>query len=229
MRSPSRVAPLSVLAGVAAVAIGVLTMAHVVNAVSVEHRLLDMDAENNLPTWFSSSLFLAGAGAAGAASLRLSRVREVCAWALLALLLLAFSLDETASLHEIGGRTMGVEPTLSLTQPVAAAVVVSGLLILGRLSPSSARRPLLLAAVVLVVSQSCASFAGLFLDGFARSAVETAEDASEMVFGLILAVAGLRAAGYVVDLSPRRIRTEIQALRVQHSHFERDTNPDLES
>jgi hypothetical protein len=69
------------------------------------NRLFWVDAEANVPTWFSSSLLLASAiGLAIVAMTHLHRRGLAVQWAVLALLLLLLAIDEVAGIHEITAR-----------------------------------------------------------------------------------------------------------------------------
>lgn len=68
---------------------------------SVYVKPFDLDAEINIPTWWSSSQLLCAGIAFGIVALRNSRVtRTAYPLAFLAATLVAMSIDETASLHE---------------------------------------------------------------------------------------------------------------------------------
>ncbi len=187
-----------------------LTAAHLVNHVTVRSRLVDADLENNLPTWYASFHFAAAAVAALVVVGR-SVVAQRLWWLWLAALCLAFSVDETASLHEIGGRRLGEEATLSLTQPIAAAVVGGFLLLVARSTRGRSARALVAAAVVLLVSQTCASVAGLFTTGATLFLLEAVEDSAETLTAILLLVAGLLAAGVPLTWHPRAILEELVA------------------
>lgn len=202
--------PVSTGVALSLVLAGVLLVLHLVNGLAVGGRLLDAGAENTIPTWFSSSQFLLAAVAClAAAGATLGRARG--AWLLVAALALAFSLDEGASLHEEAGTRLGAQTTLSLTQPIAALVVVV-LLVAAARSVRGRSAPLLItAAVVLVVSQACASLAGLFLDGAPRFLLESVEESTEVLTAITLLTAGLRGAGARVDLRPSALAGECRA------------------
>lgn len=92
--------------------------------------LFDVGAEANVPTWFTVVVMVAGAvGALGAAILCWGGCRR-SAWffAALAVLLLAMSLDEVASLHE---RLQGLGESLIGGSAVHFAWVLPGTLIAG--------------------------------------------------------------------------------------------------
>ncbi|GGB94531.1 hypothetical protein [Cellulomonas carbonis] len=200
----------------AAVLVGVVgpfafAVVHLVNAVTLESRLLDMDRENNLPTWFSSSLFLLAAvaclGAAGQAERRTGRL----GWLVVALLSFAFSVDEVASVHEEAGRRLGAETTLSVAQPLAAVTVLVLLLVVAHAVGAPARRPLRLAGGVLLASQVTATVAGLLVDGTGRFLLETAEDTTEMLTATALLAAALVGAGVRLDLRPSSVGHELRS------------------
>ncbi|MGP1395800.1 MAG: hypothetical protein ACTS3R_09845 [Inquilinaceae bacterium] len=81
-------------------------------------RQLDMDQENSLPTWLSSFLMTACAATAGGIAVLKRRQCQpfVNAFAMLGLVFLALSIDETASFHE------------SLIDPLRTAFDMSGVL-----------------------------------------------------------------------------------------------------
>lgn len=185
-------------------------MLHLVNHVTINSRLVDADLENNLPTWYSSFHFSAAAVTALVVVGHSVGARRLH-WLALAALCLAFSVDETASLHEVAGRELGAETTLSLTQPVAAAVVVGLLLLVARSTRGHAAQALVAAAVVLVASQTCASVAGLFTDGWMLFLLEAVEDSTETLAAILLLIAGLLAAGVPLQWRLRAIVGELVA------------------
>lgn len=197
--------------------IGLLTIAHLINAVTYESPLLDFDLESNLPTWYSSSVFLVAAltNAGAAIADRVSRGRV--AFAFVTLLALVFSVDETAALHEHAGNRLGAETTLSMTQPTAALIVVVALMLCRQVAPRRCRTSFVVASVLLIFSQTCASIAGLWLDGPALKLVETAEDATETLTGIALLAIGLSALAYCVDLRPRALRNAWRAVHASSS------------
>ncbi|MFD1340956.1 hypothetical protein [Litorisediminicola beolgyonensis] len=65
-------------------------------------RLFDLDAERNLPTWFSSNLLLINAALLGLCGATYTTGR--LSWWSLAAIFLLLSLDESASIHEAAGR-----------------------------------------------------------------------------------------------------------------------------
>lgn len=101
----------------------------------------NVDTEGNVPSWWSTML-LGGAGIGhlwGAWVARATRSRGVVAWVIVALLLLAMSLDEAASLHETLEELRGLIAVpvdfeyfwlvigIPLALAILAVVVVSGL------------------------------------------------------------------------------------------------------
>lgn len=198
--------PASLLLVVDGAALAVLAVLHVVNHATVRSRLLDMDAENNLPTWLSSGSFLAAAGACAVAAAA-SRGAGRLGLALVALFALASSVDEAASVHEVAGERLGAAPTLSVTQPLAVVAVALLLLWTARRVPV-ARRLLVAATGLLVASQACASVAGLWTTGATQFALETVEDTTETLVAILLLAAGLAAGGARLDLRPAALRRE---------------------
>ncbi len=190
--------------------LGILTVLHLVNHVTINSRLVDADLENNLPTWYSSFHFSAAAVTALVVVGRSVGARRLC-WLGLAALCLAFSVDETASLHEVAGRELGAETTLSLTQPIAAAGVAGFLLLVAWSTRGRPARSLVAAAAVLIVSQSCASVAGLFTSGWTMFLLEAVEDTTETLTAILLLIAGLLAAGASMQWRPHAILGEVIA------------------
>ncbi|MGH3112938.1 MAG: hypothetical protein ACRDOP_05675 [Gaiellaceae bacterium] len=86
------------LIGLALLADALVVALHVLNELGGwEKRLFDLTEEQNLPTWLNSVQF---AGAALAAALAAEVARRRLAWRALAAILLFFSLDELALVHE---------------------------------------------------------------------------------------------------------------------------------
>src|SRR5256885_4802293 len=77
-------------------------------------RLFDLDAEANIPTWFSSALLLMCAMllAANAAAKWKTRDRYTIHWIVLSVIFLYLSVDETAIIHE-----MSIKPLRSMLHP----------------------------------------------------------------------------------------------------------------
>lgn len=200
--------PSVIVAGAVAGAL-LLSVLHLANAATIDSRLIDADAEGNLPTWYTSSCFLVAALACVAAALA-GRTRPArLGWLLLAALAAALSLDEVAALHEEAGTRLGEKPTLGLTQPLAALAVVALLLTVSRRVPTPAARGLHLTAGILAVSQVCASAAGLTgVDGAVGFGIEAFEDLTETVTAIALAAAALRGAGAAVSWRPADLRGE---------------------
>lgn len=118
-------------------------------------RLFSLSYEQNIPTWYSSSLLLACAAllaliAAGARKAGSGYTRH---WWVLALGFLYISLDETVSLHEAAGwLRLGGVLYFSWVIPAAAVVAVVGLSYLRFLGhlPRRTRNQFIIAGVVYV-------------------------------------------------------------------------------
>lgn len=188
----------------------VLAALHVVDVLTVEHRLFDMREENNLPTWASSSLFLAAAAVALVVSKEARTRARRYGWLGLSLLALAMSLDETAGVHEIAGNNLGAEATLSMTQPAAAAVVVVGLVVLAAHSTRRVRALLLIGCLALVSSQAAASVGGLMTSGTTKHGLEVLEECTETWLAVSLLAASVVASGRHL-LAPRRATASARA------------------
>jgi hypothetical protein len=105
-----RLAPRRIAGVIATIIAGLLVASVVVTwayarwpEVNRAYRLLYVDAEGNVPTWWSAMLLLASGvlTALVAASSRASGDRRWLDWAWLALLFAALAADESASLHEL--------------------------------------------------------------------------------------------------------------------------------
>jgi hypothetical protein len=83
--------------GAAVAAIAALTGADYMHGFK---RLLDLNTERNLPTWFSSTILLTAAVLLGGIATD-GRRRHRTAWRFLAIVFVLLSLDETASIHEM--------------------------------------------------------------------------------------------------------------------------------
>jgi hypothetical protein len=71
-------------------------------------RQFNLDGELNVPTWWSSALLTAAAGAAVGIGLCNSRLgRPVLTWMLIGVGFLGLSMEEVASIHEDVGSTLG--------------------------------------------------------------------------------------------------------------------------
>jgi hypothetical protein len=91
-------------------------------------RAFDLDGEGTVPSWYSSCALLAAAGllAVIARAARERSDRDWCYWAGLAVIFVALSVDEAASIHELAIR------------PMRRALNLSGLLAFGWVIPGAA-------------------------------------------------------------------------------------------
>jgi hypothetical protein len=134
---------------------------HILGRADLEEFLIavDVDAEANIPTWYSAMTLLACAAllAVIAARVRDAGGRFVGHWRWLAILFVALSIDELAQLHEHLGRLQSVWHTHGIfyfawvipASFFAAAVGLAYLRFLGHL-PALTRRRFILAAIVFV-------------------------------------------------------------------------------
>jgi hypothetical protein len=88
-------------------------------------RLFDLDAEANIPTWFSTSVLFFCSLLVGAWAKKANRAPYAVHWLCLSLLFLFLSIDEAASLHEALGAFL--ENKLHPTGFFTAAWVIPGL------------------------------------------------------------------------------------------------------
>jgi hypothetical protein len=136
-RRPSTAIP--VLLGIAAGSLVILAVAmHFLAALfpdsaqmSFFEDLFDLNVEANVPTWFSSSLWLGAA--ALAAWLALTARRDNRSWAVVAAIAAYLSLDESATLHERFGESFSLA-TLSVLPDGVWFFYASTVLMLGFLA-----------------------------------------------------------------------------------------------
>lgn len=91
-------------------------------------RLLELNGERNLPTWFSSGILLVAATLLGGLALNADR-RHRAAWTFLAVVFAGLSLDETASIHEMSNAPL--RRVLHLGPGLYFPWIVGGLLLAG--------------------------------------------------------------------------------------------------
>jgi hypothetical protein len=91
-------------------------------------RLLDLNGEGNLPTWFSSGLLLVAALLLGGLAISAAPAQRR-AWALLAVVFAGLSLDEAASLHEMSNaplrRILQLGPALYFPWVIGGALIAA--------------------------------------------------------------------------------------------------------
>lgn len=123
--------------------------------------LLYVDLENNVPTWFGSVILLTCGVLAGLIAIRTAQSNQPFTrhWILLALILLAMSLDEVASIHErtmeplqrvVGIPPGPLKPTWVLLGIPVAAVVALAYVPFFRYLDSWGRRQTALAAALFL-------------------------------------------------------------------------------
>lgn len=171
-------------------------------------RLIDLDAESNIPTWFSSVLlFIAAFFAYRCSLLAKTRQNGKTIWQILSLGLLAMSCDEVAAIHEHLGQTINkyffhlnnlksewvvfVAPFIIL---VILTVFIKLRYYLNLSGSSVALRFLTLGLIVYVFGSIIVEFTGNFFN-YENSKLLYAteliiEESSEM-FGAILIIRGL--------------------------------------
>jgi hypothetical protein len=168
-------------------------------------RQFDLGKENNIPTWFSSSMLLACSlllGLIGWAK-RGTKASDASSWVGLAAVFLFLSMDEASSLHEMTGpagakllRWAGLlHPFLfySWLPFGITAVAIIGLLYLPflRALPKETRRRVLLAGCAYISGAVIAEMVGGAIDyfggreGMPLAAVVATEEGLEM-FGIIV-------------------------------------------
>jgi len=134
---------------------------HILGRADLEEFLIavDLDAEANIPTWFSSACLLVCAvlfGVIGART-RSRRGRYAGHWKALGVIFVGLSVDEVAQLHEHLGRLQSIWHTHGIFYfawviPGSAAVALGGILFARFLAhlPAATRNRLIVAAVLFV-------------------------------------------------------------------------------
>lgn len=142
------------LGGVAIVL--VLVLLHIVNGVTLDLQLLDLNSEQNLPSWVSSFGFALAGLTAAAVGLSDRALRP---WLAIGVLMLAFSLDDIAMLHERFEELGDTGLALLVIEPL----MVLGFLIVFAAAARTVRgvpRVLFLAAILALAIAQVASSAG---------------------------------------------------------------------
>lgn len=173
-----------------------------------DENMFGLDGEGNIANWFSSVLFaLAGANALAVAVLdRGSR----WPWAIVGLILIAFSFDDAVSVHEATERETESLSRLVL-QPLVVAVMAVSLVVIGRRQPRTERLLLTFAtsAVVLALATSMLNrYADL--NYAPMVAVHMIEETCEMLLPAFVLAAAVAAANRLLDV---RVVGQSQASR----------------
>jgi hypothetical protein len=151
-----------------------------------------MDAERNVPSWASSAFFLIAAGACLVAHQKVETARP--GWLAVAAVMAAFSLDESAVIHERFESRSGTTEGVALEALLAIAGVAVLWLVMRRLGRPAILR-LSLAAGMIVLAQVLGAVNG---DDEPAEVVEQialiVEEVLELLAGVVVAVAALAAA-----------------------------------
>lgn len=179
-------------------------------------RMFDLDEENNIPSYFSTVIILIAAALLGIIGVLESRREgsQVHHWRLLALIFLALSFDEFASLHEIliepvRDRTGGVRVFyFGWVVPGLVFVAVVGAYFLpfvARLEPNSRRRFVIAGTIYVVGVLGVELVEGYIASGSGEQnwsyiTALTVQEAMEMM-GMILFIAAL--IQHLATMTPR--------------------------
>jgi hypothetical protein len=165
-------------------------------------RLLDLNAERNLPTWFSTTILLTAAALLGGiAADGLRRHRR--AWRFLAVVFVGLSLDETASIHEMSNAPLRAMlhagPALYFPWILGGLLLASIVLIaewrLLRALPRRTSVRFVVAGAIYVMGAAgfealCAPLYARHVHPLVQAALVTTEETLEMV-GVALFIAAL--------------------------------------
>jgi len=192
---------------------------HILGRADLEEFLIavDVDAEANIPTWFSSVQLLACAALLGVIAARVRRDggRYAGHWGWLSALFIALSIDELAQLHEHLGRLQSVWHTHGLfyfAWVIPAGVFVAALSVvylrfLAHL-PALTRRRFVIAGIVFVTGALVVEALGgwraetMGMNNMTHSCIATVEEVMEMSGVTMFLVALMRhLAGEGADLT----------------------------
>jgi hypothetical protein len=211
---------------------------HQMGRADLEEYLIafDLDAEGNLPTWYSSMALLAAAVLLGIIAAHVRRRKQPFAghWQALAILLVVLSIDEVAQWHEHLGRLHDVWRTHGIFYfawviPGALATVATGVIFLRflRKLPASTRNRFIVAALVFcggalgveAISGWRAETMGM--NNMTASLIATVEEVMEMTGVALVVVALLRhmaAEGIRVSVSANARRGQRPDIRSTWPH-----------
>lgn len=211
---------------------------HQLGRADLEEYLIafDLDAEGNLPTWYSSIALLAAAALLGIIAAHVRRRKQPFAghWQALAILLVVLSIDEVAQWHEHLGRLHEVWRTHGLFYfawviPGALAAVATGVIFLRFLLqlPAGTRNRFIVAALVFcggalgveAISGWRAETMGM--NNMTASLIATLEEVMEMAGVALVIVALLRhmaAEGIGVHVSAESRRGQRPDIRSTWPH-----------
>jgi hypothetical protein len=186
-----------VVLAVGGVGIGLVLAAHVVNDLTVDNPLLNVSREANLPTWWSSSLFLLAA----ATCLVVAGFGPGPwpAWAAVGLAMVAFSADEVAGFHERISGKVGADTAELGFQPVLAVVLAVVVAWLGWRVGGMAR-PWLSMAAVSIVFGHLAELAGRLDAEWVPHVSVLFEEGFEMALALFVLAASWSCAAALLHL-----------------------------
>jgi hypothetical protein len=172
----------------------VLIVAHAASVPTVDWPFLNLNVEQNLPSWFSTVGFaLAGLACLAAAVGRSSH----WTWGALGLLMLVFSLDDLTMAHEFVEEQTDEGIAILIIQPLAVLAVLALYLGAAR-SVGGLPRLLVVAALLALVGAQAGSSVGYAIieggggEGLLVNAVIILEEASEILTSVFLLSAALQ-------------------------------------
>lgn len=177
-------------------AVTVLVAGHVLNSVAFDWPFLNLNAEQNLPTWMSS-LGFACAGLAWLAA-GFGNAPPQRAWAALGVLMLALSLDDVAMIHEYLEDVGNERAMLLVIEPALALMIVASFAATARTLPRPSRQLLWSGLMALIVAQ-LASSSGFLAEGgtLSTAALAAVEESSEMMMAVLVLSAAVEPLGVV--------------------------------
>jgi len=181
-----------VLIAALAIEAGLIAL-HIPARIADGAKIFRLDEEANLPTWFSSSQFLI-AGLVCAA-LAFGEKRRRTGWAVLAVLMVMFSLDEVAEIHERVEDKAGFDLALLVLEPLVGVAV---LVVVWRAMRTLSGAPatfLVLALAAAFLAQLMSIVTGHFEPSSqaVEYVVQALEEVFEMLTGTFVLVAALSA------------------------------------
>jgi hypothetical protein len=182
-----------------AVAAGFVAL-HIVNRLTIDSELLNINEEQNIPSWGSTFIFTV----AGLIALVAGAERRV--WLAVGVVMVAFSLDDVAMLHERFEEDTDESLALLEIEPLMALAVVVVFAFAFRAATRLSRYMLLGGVLALFVAQGTSSV-GFLRDelGIPLGLLVIVEEGSELLAGVLVAAAAVDPALCALNALCRRV------------------------
>ena len=173
---------------------------HLVNRLTIDSVLLNINEEQNIPSWGSTFVF------AVAGLIALVAGAERRAWLAVGVVMLAFSLDDVAMLHERLEDETDEGVALLAIEPLVALAVVAVFVLAARTVTKLSRYLLLGGVLALFVAQGTSSV-GFLRDelGIPLGLLVIVEEGAELLSGVLVAAAAVDPALSALNALCRRV------------------------